>query len=102
MLCLSRKKGEEIIIEFEGKLVKILVWDVGPKKVRLAFDAPPEVKIDRTEIYESKKQGLKTKCSLSAQNALSTNKEEHSSNSEENAPVKSSSLEKLQDHQKTV
>lgn len=100
MLCLSRKKEEEIIIEFEGKTIRIVVWDIGPKKVRLAFDAPPEVKIDRTEIYKLKKESQK--CFQPAQNAPSTKPEKRLSNSEENAPVKSYSSEKHRDHPKTV
>lgn len=51
-LVLTRKLDEEIIIHQQnGILCSIKVSKIDGKQVRLAFDADPEVKIDRKEIY---------------------------------------------------
>jgi carbon storage regulator len=47
ILILSRRPGEEIQI---GDDVVVRVVFVGAGKVRLAFSAPPEVRIVRTEL----------------------------------------------------
>jgi carbon storage regulator CsrA len=51
MLCLSRRKGESIILEDEetGLKIKILVLQ-GGKQVRLGIDAPERVHVRREEI----------------------------------------------------
>ena len=50
MLALTRKAGERIVI---GDHIVITVVDVKGDSVRLAIDAPQEIKIYRGEIYDS-------------------------------------------------
>lgn len=50
MLALTRRRGEQIII---GDNIKITVVEVKGDSVKLAIDAPKEVKIFRGEIYEA-------------------------------------------------
>lgn len=50
MLVLSRKKNESIIID--GKIV-ITVIEVRGDKVRLGIQAPREIPIHRSEVYEA-------------------------------------------------
>lgn len=50
MLVLSRKKNESIIIDGE---VTITVVEVRGDKVRLGIEAPREVPIHRSEVYEA-------------------------------------------------
>jgi len=47
MLVLSRKRGEKIQI---GGNITVTVVQVAGDRVRLAFDAPPEVPIHREEL----------------------------------------------------
>ncbi|HEX3869202.1 MAG TPA: carbon storage regulator, partial [Pirellulales bacterium] len=49
MLVLSRRCGEEIVI---GQHVIVRVLGVNGSAVRLGFEAPPEVRIKRREIYD--------------------------------------------------
>lgn len=48
MLILSRKQNEAVFI---GNLVTVYVVEIRGDKVRLGFDAPPEVAIHRQEVY---------------------------------------------------
>ena len=53
-LVLTRRKKEGIVIhipEIGEVLCEITITNLGPKQVRLAFNADPNVKIDRKEIY---------------------------------------------------
>jgi carbon storage regulator len=50
MLALTRKAGERIVI---GDNITITVVDVRGDSIRLAIDAPREVKIYRGEIYDA-------------------------------------------------
>ena len=50
MLVLSRKKNESIVID--GKIV-ITVVEVRGEKVRLGIEAPRDVPIHRSEIYDA-------------------------------------------------
>ena len=50
MLVLSRKKNESIVID--DKIV-ITVVEVRGEKVRLGIDAPRDVPIHRSEVYEA-------------------------------------------------
>lgn len=57
MLMLSRKKEESIVIELGGEIVTITVTNLGvhssKKQVQLGIDAPKNIKIWRSEIYEA-------------------------------------------------
>lgn len=58
MLSLSRYVGERILIGEPGKrLGAIEVVSIHGDKVRLAFDFPREIQIDREEVAESKAAG---------------------------------------------
>lgn len=50
MLVLTRKIGERIVI---GDNIAVTVVDVKGDNIRLAIDAPKEVKIYRGEIYDA-------------------------------------------------
>lgn len=47
MLVLSRKRGEQVTI---GSNIHITVVQISGDRVKLAFDAPPEVPIHREEL----------------------------------------------------
>lgn len=53
MLVLSRKRGEEIIIEVDGRPVTVVVVDIRGDKARLGITAPPDVPVHRREIYDA-------------------------------------------------
>lgn len=54
-LVLTRKKKDSVIIYDKNKqLCKITITSLGPKQVKLAFEADNDVKIDREEIYKAK------------------------------------------------
>ena len=59
MLVLSRKIGQQIMI---GQDITIKIVDVQGENVRIAIEAPKEIKIYRGEIYkaivEEKKQAI--------------------------------------------
>ena len=48
MLVLTRRPGESIII---GDNIKLTVVSVGPGRVKIGIEAPPNVRIDREEIH---------------------------------------------------
>lgn len=50
MLALTRKVGERIVI---GDSITVTVVDVKGDNIRLAIDAPKEIKIFRGEIYDA-------------------------------------------------
>lgn len=50
MLALTRKPGERIVI---GDNIVITVVDIKGENIRLAIDAPKEIKIYRGEIYDT-------------------------------------------------
>jgi carbon storage regulator len=49
MLVLSRRLGEEIVIDGD---IRLTVVAVHGDRVRLGITAPPEVKVDRAEVHE--------------------------------------------------
>ena len=56
-LVLTRRKKEGIVIHIPNLnevLCEITITNLGPKQVKLAFNANPEVKLDRKEIYDTK------------------------------------------------
>lgn len=54
-LVLTRKKKDSVIIYDKNKqLCKVTITSLGPKQVKLAFEADNDVKIDREEIYKAK------------------------------------------------
>lgn len=58
MLVLTRKRGERIII---GPDIELTIVDVRGDRVRLGFEAPPDVSIHRQEVLERIQQdGPKT------------------------------------------
>ena len=55
MLALTRRVGEEVVIGDPGHpLGMIRVVEIHGDKVRLSFDFPKEVKINRKELAEQK------------------------------------------------
>jgi carbon storage regulator len=53
MLVLTRRPSESIII---ANNIKITVVSVGPGRVKLGIEAPPEVRVDRQEIHDKIEQ----------------------------------------------
>jgi carbon storage regulator CsrA len=56
MLVLSRMKGEEVVVEHCGEVLRITVCDFrrdAREKVRLGFNAPASFKILRVEISKT-------------------------------------------------
>ena len=53
MLVLTRKVGEEIIIEHHIRVTIVAVRD---DRVRVGITAPREARVDRREIHERRKQ----------------------------------------------
>jgi carbon storage regulator len=51
MLVLTRKVGETLVI---GDGIRITVAAIPGGRVRLAIDAPPEVRVDREEIARAR------------------------------------------------
>lgn len=53
MLVLTRKKGQSIMI---GRDIRIVLVDISGETVRLGIEAPPDVDIFRSEIYQALQQ----------------------------------------------
>jgi carbon storage regulator len=56
MLVLSRKKNESIVINDN---IVVMVVEVRGDKVRLGIEAPKEVTVHRSEVYEAIKRSEK-------------------------------------------
>jgi carbon storage regulator len=54
MLVLSRKEGQQIIID--GHII-LTVTEIGHNKVRIGVNAPKGMPVDRMEIHQLKQQG---------------------------------------------
>ncbi len=53
MLVLTRKIGEEIIID---GTIRVTIAGIKGDKVRIGIDAPPEVRVDRAEVHERRQE----------------------------------------------
>jgi carbon storage regulator len=53
MLVLTRRPGEEIVID---GCIRLTVVSVKGDRIRLGIEAPPSVVVDRQEIHERRKQ----------------------------------------------
>jgi len=53
MLVLTRRPGEEIVID---GYIRLTVVSVKGDRIRLGIEAPPSVVVDRQEIHERRKQ----------------------------------------------
>ncbi len=51
MLVLTRKVGEEVVIDGS---IRVVLVSVEGDKVRLGFSAPPSVRVDRKEVFEQR------------------------------------------------
>lgn len=49
MLVLTRRSGESIVI---GNGIKLTVVNIGPGRVKIGIEAPPSVRIDRSEVHD--------------------------------------------------
>lgn len=70
MLVLSRKKNESIQI---GDSIRVVLVDIRGDKVRLGIDAPPSVRVMRTELLERERyaeQCVEAGCISQGENVL--------------------------------
>ncbi len=52
-LILTRRKKESVVIyDDRGIIAKIVVTSLGPRQVKLGFEADNNIKIDREEVYK--------------------------------------------------
>ena len=49
MLVLSRKIGEEIVID--GR-IRVVITSIKGDKIRVGITAPPDVRVDRAEVHQ--------------------------------------------------
>ena len=57
MLMLTRFEGETVVITPPaGPEIRVAVTQIGTKRVRLGFEAPTGVAIDREEIHQRKQR----------------------------------------------
>ena len=71
MLILTRRVGEKLVI---GENVTVAVLGVKGNQIRIGIDAPPDVKVNREEIYEKilkEKKTFKEKKTLNGTHAIS-------------------------------
>ena len=61
MLVLSRKHGESIVID---GAIKVEVIEVTGKVVRLGIEAPKEIPVHRSELYERIQENERTRAAL--------------------------------------
>ena len=53
MLILSRKNGEQIILNVDGETVVVQVYKISGNRVQIGVQASPEVDVRRSELQES-------------------------------------------------
>ena len=53
MLVLSRKIGEQIVI---ANNIRVTVAEIKGNQVRLAIDAPGDVRVDRAEVHQRRQE----------------------------------------------
>lgn len=70
MLVLSREKGEEIIITVGDTQIQMRVADLDRHRVRLGFNAPLSVVIDRRETHDRKQRQATPQQQLAIQESL--------------------------------
>lgn len=56
MLVLSRTNGEWTIIKVGDTVIRIKIVEVRGDKVRLGFEAPRDVRIDREEVWKLRQE----------------------------------------------
>jgi sRNA-binding carbon storage regulator CsrA len=60
-LSLKRKRGERVVIQMtDGREVVITVADAQGGAATLEIDAPRDVRVDRSEVYEARRLTLGT------------------------------------------
>ena len=69
MLVLSRRVGEEIVI---NDTIRVTVVSVKGDKVRLGITAPPTVRVDRQEVHQ-RRQDLSPAAAATSASAVLTN-----------------------------
>lgn len=63
MLVLTRRPDESIVI---GNNIKITIVSVGPGRVKIGIEAPPNVRIDRQEIHDKLERNADVLAALTA------------------------------------
>lgn len=56
LLALSRRTGESVVIAHAGQFMRVEIVKVDRGKVRLAFHADADFKIDREEVVQRREQ----------------------------------------------
>ena len=65
MLVLTRKSGQEIVIEGG---IRLMILDVQGNRVRVGISAPAEVKVDRMEVQERNQEVRQSQARPSSSN----------------------------------
>lgn len=55
MLVLTRRVGENLVIDTGREKITVTILEVTGRQVRIGTDAPDHVKVDREELYLRKK-----------------------------------------------
>lgn len=66
MLILSRKLSEQIVI---GDVIVVTIVSIRGGNVRLGIEAPPNVSVDRKEIYEARRRQSGQKAQVTGKKA---------------------------------
>lgn len=68
MLVFTRKKNESFVIQVGDEIITVHVNDIGtsPRHAQIGIDAPKDIKVWRSEIYEAMNENKKaTKSNIS-------------------------------------